>query len=167
MNIYEITEEYKVIQDAIENEEITEEEYEDRLSCMDMELEHKVDGYCCVIENTNASIKAISDTITKLTARKKALENRQDRLKRNLLNSLRLIGKDKVQGQMFSVRVSVSKSVRITDLQKLMSNRNSQYVRTKISKDPDKIAIREALNEGKKLSFAVLEPKESLKIIIG
>ena len=105
MNIYEITNEYLHLQEAMENEELTEEEYADMLDCMDFELENKVDGYCYVMKNIDVTAKALKAEEDKLKARRKALEKRLERLQETLVDSMKVIGKEKIKGNVFGIKI--------------------------------------------------------------
>lgn len=169
MNIYDITEEYRIIQDAVENQDITEEEYEDMLSSMDMELENKAEGYCYVIENTRAFIKALKENEARFKTKRTSLEKRLGYLERTLLGALKATGKTDIRGKIFGISIGKNKpSVVVTDSEALMKPENRGYVRVKPAvKEPDKTAICAAIQSGEPISFARLEQKEKLRITLG
>ncbi len=168
MNLYEITNEYLHLQEAMENEELTEKEYADMLECMDFELENKVDGYCYVMKNIDATAKALKAEADKLNARRKVLEKRLERLQKTLVDSMKVIGKEKIKGQVFGIKIGARPSVKILDETRKFSEDVNKYVtvKTVTTREWNKVAITEAIKSGEVLDFAVLD-RSKLQITTG
>lgn len=168
MNIYEITNEYLHLQEAMENEELTEEEYADMLECMDFELELKVDGYCYVMKNIDVTIKALKAEADKLNIRRKSLEKRLEKLQKSLVDSMKVIGKEQVKGNVFGVKIGARPAVKILDESRKYSDDVQRFVtvKTVTTTDWDKTAIAKAIKAGEVLDFAVLE-RSKLQITTG
>lgn len=173
MNIYEITGEYKHLQEALESGEISDEEYNDMLECMDFELEAKADGYGAVIRNMEATINAISAEESLLSARRKALENRVDRLKANLLTALLNIKGEKVKGEIFGFSVRKSERVEMTDEREFFEvmdanpNEKAVYVTVNHKETPNKAEIKKALKKGVKIPGARIMTNKNLQLKVG
>ena len=108
-SIYELTEQYKRLEDAAYSEEIDEEEFNQLLMEIEGEIESKVNGYCAVI----ADLKAEADRIT---ARRRSLERTIDRMKTALETALDEQGRAKIKTGLWTVALRTSTRLEITDL---------------------------------------------------
>lgn len=172
MNIYEITEQYAIIQNAIENEEITEEEYAVMLECMDFELTEKADGYAYVLRNIELTAEALKKEADRLNAKRKAIEGRAETLKKSLLYALEAMGKDRVKGTAFGFRIGKSKETVITDskafFEGLAGTENyNRFVTEKHEAKPNKTAIKKAIGEGEEIAGAAVVENRRLVLVTG
>ena len=69
------------------------------------EIEDKADGYAKIIMGMKADIEALRTEESRLAARRKALENRQQALKNNLEANMREMGKTKFKTALFSFNI--------------------------------------------------------------
>lgn len=107
------------IESAVESCVIVDEETgevvgidEERLAQLQMERERKLEGVACWIKNLNAEAAAIGEEVRRLTARKRAAENRAESLKRWLADAL---DGDKFRTPRTSISWRTSWAVEITD----------------------------------------------------
>ena len=101
------------------------------LDCMDFELENKVDGYCYVMKNIDVTAKALKAEEDKLKARRKALEKRLERLQETLVDSMKVIGKEKLKGNVFGIKIGARPSVKILDETRKFSEDVNRFVTVK------------------------------------
>lgn len=125
-----------------ETGEITEMLDEAQLAYLEMAKAEKVEGIACWIKNLIAEATAIKEEEGRLEKRRKAAENKAGRLKMFLAANC--------YGETFqSARAAVSfrkiPTVAVDD----MSLIPGEYIRTKITTEPDKIALKKALAAGK------------------
>lgn len=136
------------------------------LTALQMEREKKLENVALWVKDLKAEAEAIGNEIKALTARKKAAENKADRLKAWLGEAL--------EGEIFKsarVRVSYTHNTRlaVTDEQSVVNYIESHYAEPEellryqlpeIRKD----AVKAAIKEGAEIPGAYLEATESVVI---
>lgn len=155
--LYELTGTFERINDT---EGLDEETKADTLESIDWsnEFEEKVENTAKVIKNKEASKKLIKEEIDRLTARYKSLDNDVVWLKRSMQEAFEITGHEKVKGLLFTVYMAKNQPSVIVDEDLLPKK---YFV---IAKKPDKNAIKELLNAGKKVKGATLQESRSLRI---
>ena len=155
--LYELTGTFKRINDT---EGLDEETKADTLESIDWsnKFEEKVENTAKVIKNKAASKKLIKEEIDRLTARYKSLDNDVIWLKRSMQEAFEVTGHEKVKGLLFTVYMAKNQPSVVVDEELLPKK---YFV---ITKKPDKNAIKEVLNAGKKVKGANLQESRSLRI---
>ena len=155
--LYELTGTFKRINDT---EGLDEETKADTLESIDWsnEFEEKVENTAKVIKNKEASKKLIKEEIDRLTARYKSLDNDVVWLKKSMQEAFEITGHEKVKGLLFTVYMGKNQPSVVIDEELLPKK---YFV---IAKKPDKNAIKELLNAGKKVKGAILQESRSLRI---
>ena len=139
----------------------------EKLDALQMERERKLEGVALWIKDLKAEAAAVKEEADKLTARKKALDNKMDSLKNWLLFAL---GGEKLSTPRCKVYQTHSQRVVIVGEEKdLISwiERNTEDPRDYIRyKEPElrKDEIKKALKDGKEIEYAKLEETESVVI---
>lgn len=156
-SIYELTGIFKQI---AEMEGIDEETKLDTLESIDWteQFEEKVENTVKVIKNKEAEKKQLKEEIDRLTARHKSIDNDITRLKTGLQGAFEITGQEKVKTLLFTVSLAKNQPSVVVDEELLPKK---YFV---ITKKPDKNAIKELLNAGKKVKGAVLQESRSLRI---
>lgn len=156
-SLYELTGIFKQINDM---EGLDEETKADTLDSIDWtdQFEEKVENTVKVIKNKEADKKQLKEEIDRLTARYKSIDNDIIRLKTGLQGAFEITGHDKVKGLLFTVYLAKNQPSVIVDEDLLPKK---YFV---IAKKPDKNAIKELLNAGKKVKGATLQESRSLRI---
>ena len=137
----------------------------EKLDALQMERERKLEGVALWIKDMKAEAAAVKEEADKLTARKKALENKMEGLKAWLLMAL---DGEKLKTPRCNVYQTHSQKLTVTDEEKLV-----QYL--KLDDDPDKYLrfkdpelrkdeIKKALKDGAFFPGAALEETESVVI---
>lgn len=119
----------------------------------------KLEGTACYCRELLAESEAIKAEEERLAKRRKALENKSERLKNYLMPALEAMG-GKVKGIMASVRIGKSQAVTVFDIDALPDT--FKHVKTTI--DPDKVALKKALKSGEVIPGAALEDRQSVVI---
>ena len=139
----------------------------EKLDALQLEREAKLEGVALWIKDMKAEAAAVKEEADKLTARKKALDNKIDGLKNWLLFAL---GGEKLTTPRCKVYQTHSQRVAIVgDEKDLIAwlERNAEDPRDYIRyKEPElrKDEIKKALKDGKEIEYAKLEETESVVI---
>lgn len=141
-NLYELTGDLLQLQEMLEDD-VDPEVLADTLEAVQGEYEIKLENYCKVIKNLEADIVGIKAEVTRLTNKKKVLENNIDRLKKAMFDSMKATGIPKVKGQLFTVAIQKNGGVAPVVVDVETQYLPDDYV--KIVESPDLDAIRKAL----------------------
>ena len=127
------------------------------------EIEDKADGYAKIIMGMKADIEALRTEESRLAARRKALENRQQALKNNLEANMREMGKTKFKTALFSFNIQKNGGLQPLVIDGLLEDIPGRFLIPQ-PPVPNNEAIRTLL-ENKAVEWAHLEPRgESLRI---
>lgn len=162
MKLYEINSEIEIaIADMMANVnpetgEIRQEDL-DKLNELQLARGEKLEALGCVIKNKRAEKKAIKEEKDQLAKREKSLDSE--------INSLESYASMMLKGEPFEsakVKFSFTESERviIDDDKKLARS----WFRKKVTFEPNKDAIKDAIKAGKKVRFAHIEKKKNLQI---
>lgn len=157
MSIYDIDGAIIKLVDA-DTGEITDEESFDALQ---MERSKKIENTGLYYKNLVAEAKAIKDEEKVLSERRKAVENKAERIKNLLVYALK--------GQKFeSPRLRCSyrkaKSVQVDDSFVAWARENACDLLTFKEPTPDRTAIKAALADGREIEHAEIVTNESLQV---
>ena len=159
--LYDIDQEILDCVDA-ETGEILDTE---KLDALQMEREAKLEGVALWVKDMKAEADAVKAEADKLTARRKALENRMESVKAWLLQAL---NGEKLKTPRCNVYQTHSQKVVIDDEKALVdmfmaSPFGEKFLRMK---DPeiDKTALKDSMKQGYEYEFAHLEETESVVI---
>ena len=160
MQLYNLTANYQQIADYIDSaEEIDEGLLLDTLESIDEAFEDKVISTAYVIKNNDADIETISKEIKRLQKLKQTKANANERLKGYIKDNMLQLDKTKIKGDLFNVSVrNNAESVEILNESALPEDA------FKITRTPDKTAIKEALKNGHCVDGAILKRTQSLQI---
>ena len=177
-NLFEIQEsmmnllEYNVNDETGEIVE-TEEEFNELYDAIQLDLQTKLDNTNCLQKMIDGEIDVIDKEIKRLTAEKKArerkcewLKNRVDCFVKNQFTdengNLNTEGLNKYKLDLPHSKISYRKSdsVEVTDINKL----SEEYIKTKIEKNPDKVAIKNAIKDGKEITGAKIVTNYNIQI---
>jgi len=158
--LFEITKEMQALDDLIEehagdmdNPEV-QQAVADALSCLQDELEDKVDNYTALIHILRARARARAEEAKRLADRVRIDQNVADRLVEALLGALQARGLAKVETQRY--RVSVAKNGGKLPLLIDEPHLPPDYVLTVTQEVPNKDKIRADLKAGKEVPGARL-----------
>lgn len=159
-NLYELKSNYEEVLNMLYQDDIDEQMVLDTLESIEGEIEDKADNYAKIIKELEAKQNARKEEAKRLTESAKVFENRVKTLKSNLFNAMKETGKTKFVTNLFSFSIAKNGGKQALTID---SEVPAEYTKTVVENDTDK--IRQALEEGKKLSFAHLEARgESLRI---
>lgn len=160
MTLYELTGDYLNLWEMAEDPDVDEEAFFDTLEGIQGSIEEKADGYAKVMEQLKGDSVSLKAEIDRLQARKTAIDNNIDRMKKALEQAMIATGNRKFKTTLFSFNIQKNPaSVEVVDQAKIAS----EYW---IPQDPklDKKMILADLKEGKEVAGCELKQTEGLRI---
>lgn len=165
MTLYEIDKNIEMAIDALLDsvDEETGEVNEEMANAVDelkVARKEKLEGIGCYIKNLFAEVEAIKEEADNLRKRAKVMENRAERLREYVANSLLASHETKFEGVRVAYSFRRSESVEVLDLEKVPS----EYLKTKTEVSADKVAIKKVLKEGNTIDGCALVIKQNLLV---
>ncbi len=165
MNLYEVTGNVLHLQAMLESDDFDAEVLADTMEAVDGEYEYKIEQYCKVIKNLEADMDALKNEAKRLTDRRKVLENNVDRLKKAMFDSMKVTGKTKVKGTVFTAAIQKNGGKLPVIMAEGTTTEHLPDQLVKVVETPNLEAIRELLEAGKVVDgFTLGERGESLRI---
>ena len=167
MNLYEI--DYaiqKALESALETTvdeetgEIIENNSFEEVEQLMIERDEKIENIGAYIKNLVAEADALKVEEKSLADRRKAKENKIERLKEYLANSMLMAGQTKFESAKVALSFRRSTSVNILDLDAVPE----EYRKVKTEISADKTAIGKLLKAGEQIAGTELIEKQSLQI---
>lgn len=159
MRMYELTEMYKGLQFALENEEVTPEEVADTFAAINDAITVKVDALSAIYLEAQGDEVKIDREIERLRRLKERAGRTKERVANIAANFLTVTGKDKAKGDQFTFkRREFPPRVVVAD-ERLLPK---EYIKEKITTSIDKIAIKKALQNGDEVTGASLEQRQGV-----
>ena len=157
MSIYEIDDSILSLVDM----ETGEIEDEKRFDALQMERKQKIENIACYYKNLVAEAKAIKEEEASLAQRRKAVENKAERIKSLLAYALK--------GERFEspkVRCSYrkAKSIQVDDGFVAWAQMHADDLLTFKEPTPNRTAIKAALEDGREVEHAEIVTNESLQV---
>lgn len=166
MKLYELTEQYNNLMEAIENGEIPEEAISDTLESITGELEDKLESIACVIKNLKAEAEMLRNEEKALAERRQAKERSIESIKDYLENQMIKAHITKLDKPKASISFRTSKAVEISDeaefLEWAEENNRDDLLSYKVS--IAKAAIKQSLETGAEIPFATIVERKSASI---
>jgi len=166
-SLFEIASEYKIAIEELENhciENGTDEIPEginERLVINQDELQEKIKSYFYVITELEGNIETLSNHVKSINAKKKAIQNNIDRLKKYVGQAVELYGDENKTGnhfvatELFKVTASRSNKLRVLDQSMLPDELKSEE--TKVIVKVDTKALKSRLNGGEIIEGAEID----------
>ena len=176
-NLFEIQDimmnllEYGVDEDGVIIED--EQEFIDLYNSIQIDLNTKLDNTNCLMKVIDGELSVIDKEIKRLTAEKSAREHKKEWLKNRVDYFVKRqftdengnideesVHKYKLELPHSKISYRKSDSVEVTDFDKLPE----KYIKTKIEKNPDKVAIKNAIKGGETIEGAKVVTNYNLQV---
>lgn len=158
--LYELTGQFRELLELVEQGEVDPEMLADTLEGLEGEIEIKADGYAKVIKELEGKTAMLKGEIERLSNRKSAIENNIKTMKESLEIAMRTTGKTKFMTDLFNFNIAKHGGKQPIEF---TGEVTTEYTKTVIQADNEK--IRQALESGQQLPFAMLKERgESLRI---
>lgn len=166
MRLYEITNDYLALMEAVENGEIPEEALADTLEAITTSIEDKADNMACLLKNLDAEIVAIKAEEDRLKERRRVKENAYERFKQYLSDSLQRAGLSKVETARNKITFRKSEKVVIEDelIFAAWAMKNREDLLTYSVPKANLTAIKAALKSGAEVEGAELRVNQNIQI---
>ncbi len=163
-SLYEMTRGFEELKGFIEDGTIAAEDAADTIEAMELTIKAKSHNVTAFILNQESEIEQLKQAEKRMANRRKSLENAKERMREYLLANM-------MDNRIFEIecpewKVKVAKcppSVELVEgAEELLAD---EFVRIKVTKSPDKKAIKKALKEGKEIPGAALITKTTLRFL--
>lgn len=152
--LFEITTEFQRFYDMMTDEDIDDQAFIDTLEGMVDELEVKASGYANVIKQIEMEAKQAKALELEFKHKKEVRENRVKAMKNAICEAMQIAKVDELNAGKFKIKIKGNGGV---EPLKITGDVPENYKRIIVENDTE--LIRKALNEGKELDFAHLEPR--------
>ena len=102
-SLYQLTDQYRQIEEAAYNDELSYDDFSAALDAVEDDIEHKVDGYCRIIARLKADVQVLKDEEARIKARRRSLEGSVEHLKTALSAAMDAQGKSKIKTSLYTV----------------------------------------------------------------
>lgn len=152
--LFEITTEFQRFYEMMTDEDIDDQAFIDTLEGMVDELEVKASGYANVIKQIEMEAKQAKALELEFKHKKEVRENRVKAMKNAICEAMQIAKVDELNAGKFKIKIKGNGGV---EPLKITGDVPENYKRIIVENDTE--LIRKALNEGKELDFAHLEPR--------
>ncbi len=153
--LYEITGDYLCLLEMLEDEgNLDPQAFADTLDGIEGEFEIKADNYARIIKELRAESEKYAAEVGRMQKRMETLANNEKRLKQHLYESMKATGKLKFKTDLFSFGIQKNSGIKPMEIIE-----GVKITKNYMKMVPDNAKIREALESGKKLPFAVLKER--------
>lgn len=156
LTLYELTDNYQQLLELAD--EADPKAFEDTLSTLQDEINHKAESLAKVIRTLEAETKALEEEKKRFERRIAARKNKVERLRNYLKENLEKAGMQKAKGKTFTVWVQDSEKVHVSDESAIPE----QYFVMK--RQLSKTAIKEAIENGQQVAGAEIVKNKSIRI---
>lgn len=163
MSLYQLAKDWQELYDQMDD--IPEDAFRDTLEAIEGEFDEKADNLACFIKELEADAKKIEEERKALEEREKSKRKRASRLREYLREQMEIIGRKKIETprNLISVANSTPKVMLDDDFVR-WAQESADYLLKYKPPEPDKAAIKQAIQDGAEVPFARLESGVSLRI---
>lgn len=160
-NLYQLTTQLQAAFDRLVIDEETGEiaNFEE-VEQLDIAYDDKLEACAIVIKNKLAFVESLKQEKKVLDERIKDTEKSIESLKKRLTYSMYAVGKDKLETTKAKISFKGSTSVNVLDESKIPYG----YMTEKVEYKPDKVKIKQALENGQVIAGAELVSKTNIQI---
>lgn len=159
MTLYEMNQSWQEVFDMLLDTDVPEEAIFDTIEGIEASMDEKADSYAKIIRSMEGDTDQLDAEIKRLQTRKAGIQKRREWLVQQLTDTMRSTGRTKFKTALFSFSIQKNGGARPVDV---ISEVPKEWLKPG---DPDTKRIREWLEAGNTLPFAVLGDRgESLRI---
>lgn len=168
LRLYEYPDKYRELWERFENEsdqhmqgaERHESVGREEFDKLEVDYGEKVENIGKLIQSLRATADALDTESARLKARAASIKRKIDWLKSYVVDSMRTLGRDKIEGGVLVVSLTRNQRVELSDIQPIPD----RFVTVVEEQKIDKAGIRQALKDGEDVPGARLVDTHSIKI---
>lgn len=151
MNLFDIAAQYRADCEKLASLDLDEQTFSDTLESLSGDLEVKATNIAAFARNLEATVSAIKEAESAMSARRKAIEAKADRLRAYLLSGMQAAGVQKIQTPYFELSIKSNPPSVVVNEPGLVP---AEFMRQPETPPPapDKKAIGDALKAGKEVA---------------
>ena len=111
-NIYELKQEFDTLWSILEDELVEDAELEDAFANAQLDLADKLENCCKYIKNQESAIAGLKEEEKRLSAKRKAMENGIERLKKLMQMAMTAAGEKKIACGTFTTSIQAGSTLR-------------------------------------------------------
>lgn len=116
MTLYEIPQEYMVLQDMADDQKITVEELSAAMKKLDDVLSNKLSAWAKVVANLDADLEILDKEIMRLQERKKNKAAKKKQMIEDMAEAMAAMDKKKVETELFTFRLKTTPEALVIDV---------------------------------------------------
>ena len=155
ISLYKLTDDFNALLDIDDPDEVDNA----LIAIVSGDIEKKAENICKLVKSVEATAEAFKAEEKRISERRKALENKADRIRQYMKESLLNANIDKVEAGTFKISVGLSQGTLIIDDSSVLP---SEYI--KVIYEPDKAGIKAAIKKGVPVPGAHIEAGTTLTI---
>lgn len=162
-SLYNLTADYEHVLGMLYDDDYDEDTVIDTLDAIEGAIEDKADGYAMVIRSALADIEVIKAEEERLRTRRMRIERKINRMKANLYDAMKIVGKTKFKTALFSFGIQKNGGKRALVLDVGVDKLPPEMQKVTIEANND--ALRQLLGDKESCEYCHLaEQGESLRI---
>lgn len=163
MSLYQLAQDWKALYEQIDD--IPEDAFSDTIEAIEGEFDEKADNIACLIKSIDAEADGIKAEVESLKQRESSKRAKSSRLREYLRQQMEIIGKKKIESPRNCISLAKAPAKVIMDDNFLSwAEEQADYLLKYKAPEPDKAAIKKALENGNQIPYAHLESGVSLRI---
>lgn len=162
--LYEIADLYLQDLDKLNDLDLPEDVVRDTIEGMQGDMQEKCTNVAAFIRNTESLAEQIKQAEQAMAARRKALENRADRIRQYLLESMQRTGITKIESPWFKIALAKNPPSVVVDDEDTLKFAHPEFVKVVTTESLDKAAIKEAIKAGQIVEGARLASSDRVSI---
>ena len=162
--LFQIADIYLQDLDKLNDLDLPEEVVRDTIEGLQGDMQEKCTNVAAFIRNTESLADQIKQAEQAMAARRKALENRADRIRQYLLDNMQRTGITKIESPWFKISLAKNPPSVVVDDEDTLKFAHPEFVKTVTTESLDKTAIKEAIKAGQIVEGAHLVQAERVSI---
>ena len=162
--LYQIADIYLQDLDKLNDLDLPEEVVRDTIEGLQGGMQEKCTNVAAFIRNTESLADQIKQAEQAMAARRKALENRADRIRQYLLENMQRTGITKIDSPYFKIALAKNPPSVVVDDEDTLKFAHPEFVKVVTTESLDKAAIKEAIKAGQIVEGAHLVQAERVSI---
>lgn len=163
-SLYNLTTEYQSLYNQLiesaDDDGVVDIAISQALAVKEKEFTEKAVAVATVYRKFDNEIALYEQEIKRLEAYRDRLKKCRNKVKENLSTACQAVGIEKISGVYANISFKPSEETVIDNVDLL----EEQYFRVKVTKEPNKTAIKQAIESGKEVLGAHIQPKMNIQI---